>query len=114
MVPPIVLLLSKLEVDHGKYDISSLRTVFLAAAPISAETIQTFEDKLSCRVMQAYGMTECTFATHINLTAIMMDNKSKGNGKPGSVGVVTPSFKVKVVHSEYQLNSYSTLDVNDQ
>ena len=45
--------------------------------------------------MQAYGMTECTFATHINLTAIS-DNKSNGYGKPGSVGVVTPSFKVKV------------------
>lgn len=96
MVPPIVLLLSKLEIDHEKYDISSLREVFLGAAPVSAETIQSFEEKYSCRVIQAYGMTESTFATHINFTAVKMDKGSKRNGKPGSIGVVTPSFKVKV------------------
>ena len=108
LVPPIVLLLSKLEVDREKYDKSPLRAVFVAAAPISAETIQSFEDKFSCRVMQGYGMTECTFPCHINLTAIGTDNGSQGTEKPGSVGVVTPSFKVKVVHRECQLHSYST------
>lgn len=108
LVPPIVLLLSKLEVDHGKYDISSLRAIFLAAAPISAETIQSFEEKYSCQVMQAYGMTECTFASHVNLTAMGTEDGLKGIEKPGSVGVVTPSFKVKVTnHTKFirHLNS---------
>jgi acyl-CoA synthetase (AMP-forming)/AMP-acid ligase II len=64
VVPPIILGL----VNHpavADHDLSSLRMIFSGAAPLGAELSQACIDRLGCRVMQGYGMTETSPVTHI-------------------------------------------------
>jgi acyl-CoA synthetase (AMP-forming)/AMP-acid ligase II len=63
VAPPIVLALA----GHplvDRYDLSSLRIVGCGAAPLGAEVEQRCADRLGCRVVQGFSMTEgtCTFA----------------------------------------------------
>ena len=92
LVPPIVLALSKQPVvDH--YDLSSLRTIFCAAAPLSKDLLHACASRLGCFVKQGYGMTEASPATH------MCPNEPK-KIKHGSVGVTVPNSESKVVNPE--------------
>ncbi|HEX9160225.1 MAG TPA: 4-coumarate--CoA ligase family protein [Thermoanaerobaculia bacterium] len=63
VVPPIFLALRSPIVD--KYDISSVRTLFSGAAPLSAAVAGEAARRFHCTVMQGYGMTEASPATHI-------------------------------------------------
>jgi len=92
LVPPIVLALSKQPaVDH--YDLSSLRTIFCAAAPLSKELLHACASRLGCFVKQGYGMTEASPATH------MCPDRPE-TIKHGSVGVVVPNSECKIVDPE--------------
>lgn len=41
-------------------DLSSIRTVSYGAAPITGQVLKSAVDKLGCRIVQAYGLTETT------------------------------------------------------
>ena len=75
VVPPIFLALRNPMVD--RYDLSSLRTLFSGAAPLSAEMAAEAARRLRCSVTQGYGMTETSPATHITRSG-----DSEGVGKP--------------------------------
>jgi len=63
IVPPIVLALAKQPIVDD-YDLSSLRVITSAAAPLGAELARSCAGRLGCRVKQAYGMTELGGGTH--------------------------------------------------
>ncbi len=63
LVPPIVLALAKSPLVET-YDLSSLRVLFSGAAPLGVSVAQAASDRLGCRVIQGYGLTETSPVTH--------------------------------------------------
>jgi len=63
VAPPIIVALAKHPaVDN--YDLSRLKWLFSGAAPLGAEVTEAVERRLSVKVRQGYGMTECSPACH--------------------------------------------------
>jgi acyl-CoA synthetase (AMP-forming)/AMP-acid ligase II len=78
LVPPIVLAMVK-HPTVATFDLSSVRLVLSAAAPLGEDVARALGARLGCPVIQGYGMTESAGATHLSLT--------RGAPiKPGSVG----------------------------
>ncbi|HEX8181367.1 MAG TPA: 4-coumarate--CoA ligase family protein [Pyrinomonadaceae bacterium] len=91
-VPPIMLALVK-QTSVTDYDLSSLKTIFSAAAPLSAELARACAARLGCFVKQGYGMTEAAPATHMlphDPAAVRYD----------SVGWCVPNMECKIVDGE--------------
>ena len=57
VVPPVVLALAKHHIVE-KFDLSSLKVILCAAAPLSTELSQACQKRLNVIVKQGYGMTE--------------------------------------------------------
>jgi acyl-CoA synthetase (AMP-forming)/AMP-acid ligase II len=89
LVPPIVLALAKQSVVSA-YDLSRLKTIFCAAAPLSADLTLECSERIGCVIKQGYGMTEASPATH-------MSRYEKERIKIGSVGVCVPNTECKLV-----------------
>jgi acyl-CoA synthetase (AMP-forming)/AMP-acid ligase II len=87
VVPPIVLALAR-HPAVSDYDLSSLRLITSAAAPLSGDLAAECAARLSCRVKQAYGMTELGGATHFV--------PDTGGGDPESVGPLLPGIECRV------------------
>jgi acyl-CoA synthetase (AMP-forming)/AMP-acid ligase II len=92
LVPPIILSLSK-EERVGSYDLSSLKTIFSAAAPLPVNIIFECSRRIGCVMKQGYGMTEASPATHMSMDPPHPD-------KPGSVGVCVASTECRIVDAE--------------
>ncbi|HEX8687684.1 MAG TPA: AMP-binding protein, partial [Pyrinomonadaceae bacterium] len=90
LVPPVVLALSKSPLVDS-YDLSSLHTIFSGAAPLDAGLARACGARLGCAVVQGYGMTEASPATHLTTAAL---------NKPGSVGVCVPNMECRLVSVE--------------
>jgi acyl-CoA synthetase (AMP-forming)/AMP-acid ligase II len=88
VVPPIVLALAK-DPAVERYDLSSLRIVTSAAAPLGDELARLCAERLECRVKQAYGMTELGGGTHFA--------PDDGDDMPESVGRPLPGVECRVV-----------------
>jgi 4-coumarate--CoA ligase len=87
LVPPILLGLAKNPIVD-KYNVSSLRMIVSAAAPLSKEIEAAVTQRLSCEVKQAWGMSELSpIGTYT----------SDFNVKSGSVGPLVPSTVGKIV-----------------
>ncbi|MFI5661162.1 4-coumarate--CoA ligase family protein [Streptomyces sp. NPDC051684] len=90
VAPPIVLALAKHPAVEG-YDLSSLRHVVSAAAPLDGELARACARRLGLPpVGQAYGMTELSPGTH----AVPYDAK---NPPPGAVGRLIASTEMRIV-----------------
>lgn len=88
LVPPIVLALAD-DPRVDDHDLSSLRWITSAAAPLSGELAGRAGARLGCRIKQAYGMTELSGTSHI---------APEGDAdKPSSVGVPQPGVTQRVV-----------------
>ncbi len=87
IVPPIALALARHPcVDDC--DLSSLEEVFSAAAPLGAELAAEVEKRLGCPVVQGYGLTEASPATHMQ----------PPDGSPtGSIGAVVANSECRLV-----------------
>ncbi|KAA8570245.1 hypothetical protein EYC84_002558 [Monilinia fructicola] len=85
VAPPIILHLAKNPLVN-EYDISSLREIVAGAAPLSRELIYMVRDRLGVGVRQAYGLSETSPVSHIQL--------EYDNGL-GSVGPPLPNQIVK-------------------
>jgi acyl-CoA synthetase (AMP-forming)/AMP-acid ligase II len=92
VVPPIMLALAK-HPSVARHDLSSLHTVFSAAAPLGEPLAREVAERLDCLVMQGYGMTETGPATH-------MAPHDPGRVKLGSVGLPVPNTDCKIVGVE--------------
>ncbi|KAE8165141.1 hypothetical protein BDV40DRAFT_297732 [Aspergillus tamarii] len=94
VVPPIILeLVSNPRITE--YDLSSLRMMLSAAAPLAVELIQALHQKLNFSVRQAYGMSECAPCTH-------MQTWNETHSHPGSVGRLLPNMTAKYAPVEGQ------------
>jgi acyl-CoA synthetase (AMP-forming)/AMP-acid ligase II len=67
VAPPIVLHLAKNAIIDS-YDLRSLRMMVSGAAPLSKELIIALFKRLGIPVRQAYGLSETTSATHLQVS----------------------------------------------
>ncbi len=88
VVPPIVLALARHPAVTG-YDLSSLRVITSAAAPLGAALAYECARRLGCLVKQAYGMTEFGGATHFV--------PDTGGGDASSIGPLLPGAEARVI-----------------
>lgn len=93
IVPPIVITLlhSPLVPD---YDLTSLKTLMCAAAPLGPDLIAAFEKRLpNCRITQGYGLTETT-------PIITCLTGAEVEGRAGWVGRLLPTYEARLVDGE--------------
>jgi acyl-CoA synthetase (AMP-forming)/AMP-acid ligase II len=88
VVPPIVLALARAPVVD-QFDLSALHTVLSAAAPLADGLAFACSERLGCRVLQAYGMTEAGPA----ISAFGLEEAPR----LGSVGRLLPNTACKIV-----------------
>ena len=88
LVPPMVLALAKQPIVD-QFDLSTLKTIGCAAAPLSQEVARACSDRLGCRIKQLYGMTE------VGITHIAPDDLDWS--KLGTVGLCVPHSACKIV-----------------
>jgi acyl-CoA synthetase (AMP-forming)/AMP-acid ligase II len=92
LVPPIMLAMAK-HPAVDRYDLSALRVVMSGAAPLGGDVESAAASRLKCLVVQGYGMTELSGASHLtpfDATRV----------KRGSVGFTTPNLEVRLVDPE--------------
>lgn len=90
MVPTMLRMLLALPLED--HDLSSLEVVTVGAAPVSLDTIAEFEKRVpSCKVLEAYGLTESGVGATANQAA---------HARPGSVGRAMPNYEIKVVDEQ--------------
>jgi acyl-CoA synthetase (AMP-forming)/AMP-acid ligase II len=93
VAPPVVLALAKHPAVDG-VDLSSLKYVTCAAAPLDAELAEACAKRLGLHaVLQAYGMTELSPGTH----AVPQDDQDP---PPGAVGKLFPSTEMRLVGAD--------------
>jgi acyl-CoA synthetase (AMP-forming)/AMP-acid ligase II len=89
LVPPVVIALAKHPIVD-KYDLSKAKWALSAAAPLGAPAAEAFTKRLGTQLIQAYGMTEVSGATHVGSCA-------PGKVKPTSGGTLLPNTECVVV-----------------
>src|SRR5215208_5421119 len=91
VVPPIALALAKHPAvdDH---DLSSVNITMCGAAPLGAELAGQVSERVGCKVIQGYGLTETSPVTHLI--------RPDGENKPGSIGVPVPDTECRLVDPE--------------
>ncbi|KAL2074478.1 hypothetical protein VTL71DRAFT_8256 [Oculimacula yallundae] len=90
LVPPIILLLAKSPIVD-KYDLSSIKMIASAAAPLTTDLIEAVWKRLRVPIKQAWGLSETSPAV---TTQLFADWKTA----MGSVGKILPNQSVKVVN----------------
>ena len=86
-VPPVANALAKHPMVD-QYDISSLKVLVSAAAPLGAELSNACAARIGALTMQGYGMTELSPISHFS---------NEERAKPGAVGVTVPNTVCKIV-----------------
>jgi len=89
IVPPIALALARHPAVAGK-NLTALRYILCAAAPLGADLEQELAQRLGCAVGQAYGLTEASPATHGTPA-------SGSTRKRGSAGPPVPGTECRLV-----------------
>ena len=89
LVPPIVVALAKHPLVD-KYDLSTAKWALSAAAPLGGPAAEAFTARLGTQLVQAYGMTEVSGATHFG-------SCEPGRIKPTSGGTLLPNTECVVV-----------------
>eukprot|EP01080_Neovahlkampfia_damariscottae_P007366 gene7366-11688_t len=87
IVPPIVLALAKHPVIE-KFDLSSLKAVVSAAAPLTSALTMECQKRLNVSINQGYGMTESS-----PLISAQFDNKAIAGG----AGVLISNIEARIV-----------------
>jgi len=91
MVPPLLIFMAQ-HPSVEKYDLTSLKSVMSAAAPLSAELCDAVKSRTSIEIIrQGYGMTELSPLSHY--CPMDADN-------PGSVGVPVLNTICKIIDVE--------------
>ena len=89
VVPPILIALTKHPLVD-QYDLSSLKYVMSGAAPLGGDVEVACGQRLKCLVIQGYGMTELSGASHLNPL-------EESAVRHGSVGFLVPSLEARIV-----------------
>jgi acyl-CoA synthetase (AMP-forming)/AMP-acid ligase II len=88
IVPPVAVQLTNSELID-EFDLSSLRLVLSAAAPLSTDVARACAERLSVRVAQAFGLAEAGGGTHFGL--------ADDPGHPDLIGPALPGVQSRVV-----------------
>jgi len=75
--------------DIDQYDLTSLKAIYVGAAPLTEAIKTTFEAKTGARMIEGYGLTEA-------VTAIMA-NPQNGLHKIGSIGIPFSDVVVRIM-----------------
>lgn len=102
LVPPIVLVMAK-HPAVSNYNLSSLQRILTGAAPVAEATMRACMQRLNCRVMQGYGMTEASGATHMHLSDSPLE-------KLNAVGVCVRNSETMII----DVGSGKPLSPNEQ
>lgn len=78
--------------DLYKYNISSIKACISGSSALPLEVQEQFEKMTGGRLVEGYGLTECSPVTHTNL---IWDRR-----KTGSIGLPWPDTQAKIVHLE--------------
>lgn len=100
-VPPIVIrMLSSID-ECRKYDLSSVRLVYVGAAPTGKETVDELHKHWPhWNVCQGYGMTE---------TATVVSSTSEDDMMEGTSGSLLPGIRIKVMGFDgKEITAYDT------
>jgi acyl-CoA synthetase (AMP-forming)/AMP-acid ligase II len=89
LVPPVVIALAKHPIVD-KYDLSKAKWALSAAAPLGAPAAEAFTKRLGTQLIQAYGMTEVSGATHVG-------SCEPGKIKPSAGGTLLPNTECLIV-----------------
>ncbi|WAC90089.1 AMP-binding protein [Mycobacterium sp. Aquia_213] len=97
IVPPVAVALAK-DPMVDSFDLSSLHTLTSAAAPLDEELAKAVTQRLGCRVVQAYGMTELSPASHV----IPLEGRHPAGVEApvSSCGWTVPNSESKIVDIE--------------
>jgi PAS domain S-box-containing protein len=87
LVPPLVRTLA-LHPLVDRYDLSRLRHVLSAAAPLPEHAAVRCAERIRCEVKQGYGLTETSPSTHYT---------PRGRAKLNAVGVALPNTEWRIV-----------------
>ena len=87
LVPPLVRTLASHPLVD-RYDVSRLRHVLSAAAPLPEDAAVRCAERIGCEVKQGYGLTETSPSTHYT---------PRGRVKLNAVGVALPHTEWKIV-----------------
>jgi 4-coumarate--CoA ligase len=99
VAPPIIVHLAKNPIVSN-YDLSSLRMITSGAAPLTKELIYAVKDRLGTVVKQAYGLSETSPVTHIQVCLYLSLNfhllqteltLHRNNGTTASAPTAPPS-----------------------
>ena len=90
IVPPVAVALAK-HPAVGDYDLSHLRWLLCAAAPLGPEVTHAIETRLNVSMRQGYGMTEASPASHYT---------GPNERRPGKVGTLVPNTECRIVDTE--------------
>lgn len=90
IAPPVAIALAKHPMID-QFDLSSLRIVLSAAAPLGPEVSAAVSTRLGCAVIQGYGMTELSPLTHA---------VPHHSPRPGAVGITAPNTLTRIVDPE--------------
>ncbi|MBV9174071.1 MAG: 4-coumarate--CoA ligase family protein [Chloroflexi bacterium] len=89
LVPPVVLAMAK-HPSVDKYDLSKAKWALSAAAPLGRPVADAFTARLGTQLVQAYGMTEVSGATHLGSCL-------RGEVNPESGGRLVPNTECMIV-----------------
>jgi 4-coumarate--CoA ligase len=96
VVPPVILALSK-HPAVDEYDLSSVRALTSAAAPLTKELIRTAYKRLGIPIKQGYGLSETSPSVHMQPLELW-------ESAIGSVGTLLPNQTAKYVsHSGHEV-----------
>lgn len=88
-----------LELNHpnfAHYDLSSLRTGLIAAAPAPAEIIRRIRRDMGCEIASAYGLSE----TSPDLTITHFSDSDEVRAE--TVGRAVPGVEIKIVNDDHE------------
>lgn len=88
IAPPVAVALAKHPLI-GQYDLTSVRTVMSGAAPLDGELGHAVAERLSCTVLQGYGMSELSPVSHMA--------RHDGTTPMSSVGLTVPNMECKLI-----------------
>ncbi|WAJ46717.1 AMP-binding protein [Mycobacterium sp. Aquia_216] len=97
IVPPVAVALAK-DPMVDSFDLSSLHTLTSAAAPLDEELAKAVTQRIGCRIVQAYGMTELSPASHV----IPLEGRHPAGieAPVSSCGWTVPNSESKIVDPE--------------
>lgn len=90
---PTMFILELNDPDLASYDLSSLRTGYIAASPCPAEVIKGIREKLGLNICVAYGATE----TSATVTVTKLENEKEMNVFE-TVGTAVKGAEVRIVN----------------